>query len=314
VSAAETVARILALVPWLLERPGASVAETAEAFGVDARTVLRDLDTVGYCGLPGLGGGDLFEVDVVEDRILVRMADELRRPLRLTSDEALRLVLAGESVSSALGQELGALRSALDKVRAAIGVPGGISVELEDDGTVWLATLRAAIEQQRQVRIRYRRRGDAAPADRTVHPWTLHVAHGYWYVEGRDERSGGRRSFRLDRIEQVAVLDDAAVPPDGPPEPPRYEPAPGDTTVELELDPQVRWLAEAVDVDEVEERADGGRRVVFRTDAPGWVRRLLLVAGPGARVIRPAELAEAVREEARRALARYEEELAPPPA
>jgi predicted DNA-binding transcriptional regulator YafY len=55
--ATETVGRLLTLLPWLIERPGASVAETAAAFGVSRSIILGDLDTIGYCGLPGLGGG-----------------------------------------------------------------------------------------------------------------------------------------------------------------------------------------------------------------------------------------------------------------
>jgi proteasome accessory factor C len=304
-SAARTVARILALVPWLIERPGASVDEAAEAFGVDRRTVLRDLDTVGYCGLPGLGGGDLFDVTVVEDRIIVTMADELRRPLRPTPQEALRLLLAGESVHASLPRELPTLRSALDKVRAAIDVPAGVSIRLEDDGTIWLDDLRRAIETGRRVAATYRGRQDESPIERRFDPRMLHVAHGRWYVQGRDAEVGEERTFRLDRIAALDVLDDPAELGDAEPVHPLYEPGPEDVKVVLVLESSARWLAEQLRPDEIREMRGGRRRVVFRTDAIPWVRSLVLSAAPAVRVDSPASLRESVRDEARRAAALY---------
>lgn len=303
-SAAETVHRILALVPWLLERPGASVEETAEAFGVDRETVLGDLDTVGYCGLPGLGGGALFEINVVEDRILVGMADELRRPLRLTPLEALRLIATGETVASAFGDELPALRSALDRVRDAVGMAGSVTVTV--DGTAGpVSELREAVRERRQVVMRYQGRGDDAPTERRVHPQRLLLVRGAWYLQARDDGADGPRTFRLDRVADLRVTDEPAEPGEATEVRPRYEPGPDDIDVELSLAPGARWIADAVDAREVEEQ-DGGRlRVRFATDAPRWVAELVLAAAPGAAVVAPGELDERVREEAAAAVARY---------
>lgn len=306
-AAADTVARLLTLVPWLLERPGATVAETAQALGVDRRTILADLDTIGYCGLPGLGGGDLFEVTVIEDRILVRMADELRQPLRLSPREALGLILAGEAAAAALGEELTALRSALSAVKAAAGIPPGVSVTLDEDGSKWLPALRGALESRRRVRLRYRGRGDVTPIGRVLDPWTLHVAEGTWYVQGRDDRSGEQRTFRLDRIAELEVLEEPAapIPQDAALRPPQYEPGPHDVEVELILAPEVRWVADKVRPDVVSDLPRRRRRVVFHTDALAWVCRLVLGAGPGVTVARPLELAAGVAMAAEAALRRY---------
>ena len=122
-SATDDVARMLTLVPWLLERPGASLAETAAAFGVDERTVRRDLlDHLDFCGLPGLGGGDLFTVDLSGDRIVVSMADELQRPVRPTPAEALQLVLGlnyqEECSLREIGEVLGVTESRVCQLHA----------------------------------------------------------------------------------------------------------------------------------------------------------------------------------------------------
>jgi proteasome accessory factor C len=306
VSAASDVARMLTLVPWFLERQGASLDEAADAFGVDRRTIRRDLEHLDFCGLPGLAGGDLFEVDIVGDRVVVRMADELRRPLRPTPREALRLVLTVDAVAEAMGEELPALRSAVDKVRTALGIPEFVADVLEPRAERSVGDARRAVADGLRVVLDYQGRADASPQRREVEPWALHVVDGSWYLQGHDLQADDLRTFRLDR---VAAMEVTSTPvrrsaPDDLPSP-RYTPAPGDLEVELELTIAGRWLLDAIDVDEVIEEQDGGARVCLRTDAPGWIARLVLTAGGEAVVVAPDELRERVTELAREALQGY---------
>lgn len=304
-SAAEDVARMLTLVPWLLERPGATVAEAAAAFDVSERTIRGDLGHLDFCGLPGLGGGDLFEVEIVADRILLRMADELRRPLRPTPREALRLVLTLDAVVEALGDELPALRSAVDKVRGALGIPEAVADVVEPASGADVVAAREAVRDRRRVRFTYQGRADDVPQQRLVDPWALHVLDGVWYLQGHDHGPGALRTFRLDRASALEILDEPAEtePPAELP-PPRYAPGPDDLEVELHLDPAATWILDAIDAEYVvTDRA--GTQVSLRTDAPAWVARLVLMAGGAARVVAPEGLRDDVADLARAALARY---------
>lgn len=307
-SAPDDVARMLTMVPWLLQRPGASLTEIAEAFGVDERTVRGDLDHLDFCGLPGLGGGDLFEVTTVGDRVVLRMAEELARPMRPTASEAMRLVLTVDAVADLLGDELPALRSALDKIRAALGIPPSAADVVGPSGPATLSVLREAVRASRRVRLAYQGRADAVPQDREVDPWALHVVDGSWYLQGHDHRAGARRVFRLDRIASVAPTDQpvTVAAPDEL-EPPRYVPEEDHLAVVLEVGARGRWINDAVSVEELEERDDGGARLRLHTDAPGWLARLVVMAAGEARVVEPAELREQVAAIAAAALERYPE-------
>ncbi len=306
-SARDSVARMLTLVPWLLERPGASLAEAATAFGTDPATIRRELLHLDFCGLPGLAGGDLFEVELIGDRVVLGMADELTRPLRPTPQEAYRLVLTLDAAVVALGDELPQLRVAVDKVRSVLGIPEQqADVVPDDEDTALLAAARAAVRAERRVRLRYRGRGDAAPATREVDPWALDLVDGHGYLQGFDHEVGERRVFRLDRVLSLEPTDIPVITP--APEqlpPPRYVPSPDDLEGELRFERGARWLLDAIDADRIEDHDDGTTRCVLRTDAPEFIARLVLSGGGDLTVVRPAKLRARVRELAEAALAGY---------
>jgi proteasome accessory factor C len=302
-SAGDDVARMLTLVPWLLERPGASLAEAAAAFDVSEATIRRDLSHLDFCGLPGLGGGDLFEVELTHDRVVLRMADELRRPLRPTPTEALRLVLTVDAVAEAMGDELPALRRAVAKIREALDIPERAADVVEPDPVHALALLRRAIAADEQVELDYQGRGDEAPQRRVVDPWALHVTDGTWYLQGHDRAAGDRRVFRLDRIAAASTTGrprEVGVP--ATLDPPRYVPGPEDLEVVLEASPRGRWVQDAVLEDEVIEHDDGSVTIRLRTDAPRWVAQLVVMAAGEVTVRAPASLAELVVTRARAGL------------
>lgn len=302
-SATDAVGRLLALVPWLLERPGAHVDEAAAVIGSDRATVVEDLSMLNFCGLPGRLGGDLFEVELVGDRILLQLAPAFDRPLRPSPDEALRLVLSLDHVAAVLGDELPGLDDALAAVREAAGVPVGVRAAPEP-ATVHLATLRRAVAEQRQVDLAYRGRADVQPRVRRVDPWELLLHRGTWYLHARDHEADDLRTFRLDRVEEVATTDDPlAVPrPPGSLPTPEFQPGPDDVTVDLEVRPDGHWVLDLLDADEVSHAEDGTAQVTVATDAPRWIVSLVLAARGEVVVRGPEQVREAVLRAARAGL------------
>jgi proteasome accessory factor C len=91
--ATDRLARLLALVPYLVARPGARVEEVAKAFGVDEQRLADDLELLFVCGLPGHLPDDLIDASIEGGVISVSNADTIARPLRLGADEALALLV-----------------------------------------------------------------------------------------------------------------------------------------------------------------------------------------------------------------------------
>ena len=136
------------------------------------------------------------------DRIVLNMADELKRPLRLTPREALRLVLTADAVAEAVGEELPALRSAIDKMRDALGIPERVADVVGEDAATHVSMARDAIAQGRQVRLRYQGRADEDPRDRVVDPWTFvdDLLTGWCHLRTAE------RTFAVDRIGEATLL------------------------------------------------------------------------------------------------------------
>lgn len=300
-SATDAVARLLTLTPWLLERPGASIAEAAHAFGVGEQDIRDDLARLDWCGLPGMGGGDVFDVTVTDDRIVLELVHELHRPMRLHPAEALRLVLTLDAVLPTLGDDLPALATARAKVRAAAGVPPGAVVTSDDHDPAIVGTIRTAMTERRRLSFDYRGRQDDQPRRRTVEVWQLDVIADGWYVRAHDVEADGARSFRLDKVVAPRIEDTPATttPPDDLP-PPGF-PADTGRRVRLRLAPDTAWLAGTVQL--VDREVDGDDLIItFDTDALAWIASMVRVAGAGVTIEAPDELATLVQDTARAAL------------
>ncbi|WP_020573848.1 helix-turn-helix transcriptional regulator [Actinopolymorpha alba] len=318
--AKEQVRRLLAMLPYLLAHQGARVTDVARVFGITEKQLVADLGVLWFCGLPGMMPGDYIEVDMDtvegEGVIHVSNADFLARPLRLSADEALGLLVALR-VLRGTGRE--SERALIDRVitrleDAAGQASGGmdkvaVRVDSWEDPQVG-AVVREALDQGRRLHLRYWVPTRDETTDRDVDPMRLVLADGWTYLEGWCHRAEDVRLFRLDRVASAELLDEPAAPP--PQARPRdlsaglFQPSPDDALATLELDPQAAWVAEYYPCEEVTELRDGSLLVRLRVADPRWLRRLALRLGGTARVVEPAELAEAVREDAVRALAAYE--------
>src|SRR3954454_13609418 len=154
----DRMVRLLALVPYLTARPdGVPLAEAARDFGVPERQLRRDLELLWMCGLPGYGPGDLIDLAFDGDRVRVTFAAGMVRPLRLTTDEAVALVVALRTLLELPGLAEGeAVSRALAKVSAAAGQAGdgvstvAVSLEAREDT---LAVVRDALERTRALHL-----------------------------------------------------------------------------------------------------------------------------------------------------------------
>ncbi|MEV0527470.1 WYL domain-containing protein [Streptomyces sp. NPDC050439] len=313
-NAIDQTRRMLSLVTYLRERPGAHVSDVARAFGITEDELISDLDVLPLCGT-SFRGGDLLDIDTDGDRIWWHNPDDVAAPLRLAADEATALLVAARAVSTLPGlreSDRQALVRATAKLETAAGENAGasarLSVTFESEGGVF-AEVDRAISERRRLWLRYYSPARDELTEREVDPIRL-FAVGHTYMEAWCYLSEARRTFRLDRVAEIRILDEASAPPEvelrdlseG-----LVQPAAEDPEVVVEVGPGGRWVAEYYPHDSAEELPDGGLRITLRTPEPTSLRRLALRLGGDGHIVSPADLADSARQAAREALAAYDE-------
>ncbi|MGA3540095.1 helix-turn-helix transcriptional regulator [Micromonosporaceae bacterium DT194] len=309
-ASADRLARLLNLVPYLLARPGIEIAEAAGDLGVTERQLREDLELLWVCGLPGYGPGDLIDMAFDGDRVTITYDAGIDRPLRLTQDEALALVVALRLLAETPGVDnRDAVEGALAKIEDAAGDLAGapVAVRLPGDGDR-VHRLRAAVQSGRALRITYYTAARDETTERTVDPLRVLMVGGRAYLEAWCRRAEGMRMFRADRIDECLELDEpAAVPPHVRPQDVSagvFRPAPDLPLITLRVGRGARWITEYYPCEQV--RPDGDQWLVsLRVTDLAWARRLVLGLGPGVTVVSPPELAEEVRAQAALALDAY---------
>lgn len=310
VGSAQRVSRLLALVPWLAEHDGVTTVEAAAHFGVDVGQLEKDLWLVVCCGLPGHGPDQLIDIQFWDEggRIHVIDPQTLERPLRLTPDEVVALLIGLRILAQVPGtHDRSVLASATAKLEEAVGDAGSDRIVLVDPIA---PEVREAINQSlaegRALAIHYLGASRDVLTDRVIDPIRILPQEGRTYLEAWCRQAGAFRTFRADRIVSATVLDEVSV---------RHEtayPAAGEVgpvdglTVTLSFTARGRAIVESLGLEPQLSNPDGSGRVELIVDDPQWLVRLVLGQGGALVVESPDDLRQRVAQAAREAAAAYE--------
>lgn len=290
------LSRILALIPYVLDKQAVEVSEVIDRFGYTQEQLTRDLNTIFVCGLPGYGPGDLMEAYLDEDEVIIDAADFFTKAPRLTPIEALGLLAAGMTVIGS-GEGSPALESAVGKLSRVVMPDADTSLTVDVlDQSQNVGVLRDAAAEGRVVRIVYRSVGKEETTERDVEPWSVFATLGRWYVLGYCLLVDDQRTFRVDRMKQVEVLEQTFERPASVPEPGvGYSPSKDDVTCVIDLEPPARWVLEYYPVDVMRESSKT-TRIRFHSPDAEVPARLLLRLGMDARLVEGSEVAKRVNE------------------
>ena len=299
-SVTERMARLLGVIPWVVEQGGAHLEEIAARFDYPSEQLLEDLtQRLFFVGVHPFTPDTLIDVHISDGVVDIQYADWFSEPMRLTGEEATRLLAAGRTVldmsserGSPRGDEAAAapLVRALTKLGLSLGSTGTSAVDhidvcLGQAPSETLDDLRRAIGGRRRIEIEYYSQGRDEMTRRAVDPTRLSSHDGAWYLFGWCHRAGAERVFRVDRIRTLTVTEspaEAAVPA-GPP--PALSMDSVDRTVTIRLAPEVAWAADYHRARHRTNHPDGTVEAVFAVAGESWLARLLVQLGPQAEVI-----------------------------
>lgn len=314
-TSASHLSRVLNLVPYLLARPGIRIADAAADLGIGVPELRDDLTLLWMCGLPGYGPGDLIDIAFDDDTVTVTYDAGMTRPVRLSPDEALALVVALRMLADTPGlSDRDVVKRTLDKVAVAAGDAAAAAAQVSLSTTVdddRVDVFSRIVTQGRAVRLTYYSQGRDSSSERVVDPIRVVIADDHAYLHAWCRRAEDVRRFRLDRIDAHSVLDEPAVIP---PHARDLTDAPTTAFVDstlprvvLRVAKRARWIAEYYPCEDIVDDTDGRRVITMRARSLDWAKRLVLGLGTDVEVIEPDELRDMVRDDALAALGRYQE-------
>ena len=311
-TAAAQLRRVLALVPELADDKEHKLNDVARRLGMDALTVLKDLESLATrFDEPG-GFVEGVQVYLETDKVSL-VSNHFRRPMRPTISELRALDLGLAMLRTEVPpDERSCIESARDKVRRTIGrLPPEINFQdthyAESEkpaSTKHLATLRAAFKSRRKVRIDYLHADREDVSARVIQPYSFVISSGNWYVIAYCEETQALRIVRLDRITRVdRVQEEYNVPENfrvsDAVSAHKALSATGSGRMRVKYSPRIaRWIAER---EEGELAPDGSFIVDHPLVDPDWGIRHVLQYGAEAEVLEPASLRDAIRAKLKRA-------------
>jgi len=214
-SSSERVKRLLSVIPWVESQNGPYIEEVASRFDYPQKELIEDLENiVFFVGVYPFTPDCLIEVSMTEERVWVRYADWFRQPMKLNKRELTSLRAAGESLiefnDSLTGdvEEFGPLERALTKLSAfEDGMENIIEIKLATP-TKHLLGVQDSIKDKTVIQIEYLVGSRNELSTRKIEPEKIFTIGGNWYAHAYCKSSSAEKTFRVDRIKDLKILDE----------------------------------------------------------------------------------------------------------
>jgi len=215
-TALERTARALDLIPFISKNPGWSIAELAEKFATTPSQIMKDLEMLFMCGLPGHSHLELIDLEIDEDYVSVRNAQNLTAPRSFNYLEVTALLLGLDSLLNQIIDD--SLRSRAISLRKKMStflghnsviasVVGNGIVPSEIDHIIERALKTASV-----LDIEYRSSRTDSLSSRLIFPINSYLDRGHLYTIAFCQSAGEMRHFRNDRITSAKLVENLPLP------------------------------------------------------------------------------------------------------
>lgn len=295
-TAAARALRLIDLVPYLVSNPGVSVKETATKFGVSVAELLKDLDLLFVCGLPGYTPLELIDLSVEDGVISIRDPQNLEAPRRFSEGEALVMRVALSALEDLLPatkkESVRKLREKLSKLYSA-EIPEDALFYQGDPSKEKMRKIEASIKTGKKLKITYLNPLRGERTNRAISVIRVKAEPKRTLIDAWCDASNGVRTFNLGQIEELEVTKD-------PIEVQENLKSDELLVAKLRADSNSYFVAE--NQAQLRKVSEGYEIEIFQ---PEWLVRKVLAEGGSAQLVEPIELSLRVKDLARKALALY---------
>lgn len=292
--------RLFQIVYHLLDKGQATAPELAARFEVSVRTIYRDIDALSAAGIPvytepGRNGGIRLMNDFVLDQVV------------LSGEEKKEILAALQSVN--ITRSMGESQT-LQKLSALFALPS--ENWLEVDFSRWgnqgfdkekFETLKSAVVHCRHVRIRYAG-SDGGVGERTVQPYRLVYRSKAWYLKAFCTEKQDMRTFKLNRILELTLLEESFVRRSFPEESADDEESYPLVTLRFPKEMAYRVYDE-FDKGQIERQENGDLIASAGMPEGAWLISFLLSFGAQVEILSPSYLREEIARQAEKIVEKY---------
>ena len=300
-NAALRAIRLLDLVPYIVAHPGISITELAKEFSISRDEVLKDLNLLFLCGLPGYTPLELIDISFDEESVVIRDPQNLAAPRNLNESEALiaRIALAALEEStpktSAAYPQIIALREKIAKAFSS-SIPASAITFTLDKERATLEAIEGAIKQELDLEITYNNVTKDSSSRRSITPISIIAEDKRTLVSAYCHSAKGLRTFNLAQISEVSTKE-RIVRTDLE----RLEDSRGSSAEVIIKSEDSSFLSE--NASSLKELSKSCYQIdIFQ---PEWIVRSVLAGADSLELAKPLELRAEIAERAYRALLAY---------
>ncbi len=299
-NAAERALRLLDLVPFVVNNQGITISELASRFSVTREEIVKDLNLLFLCGLPGYTPLELIDLSLEDDVVVIRDPQNLSLPRNFNYSESIVLRIALAALQEIILKSdpryvtLSNLIRKLEDTYSAEIPSEAFHIEIEKD-KIALEIARQALDQGLDLNIKYLNRTKDEVTERRISPQRIRANENKIQLDGYCHLSNDSRTFNLNQILEIKLLPKIEIP-----EPAHASEGFG-SEVELEIynqDSQFFIENEATLVKQSD------NKFVMKLHNPQWLIRHAM-SNKDIKIISPIALKESLLSGAEAALTRY---------
>ncbi|MGA1243381.1 MAG: WYL domain-containing protein [Candidatus Nanopelagicaceae bacterium] len=300
-NAALRAIRLLDLVPYIVAHPGISITELAKVFSISRDEVLKDLNLLFLCGLPGYTPLELIDISFDEESVVIRDPQNLAAPRNLNESEALiaRIALAALEEStpktSAAYLQIIALREKIAKAFTS-SIPASAITFTLDKERATVEAIENAIKQELDLEMTYNNVTKDSSSRRSITPISIIAEDKRTLVSAYCHSAKALRTFNLAQISEVSTKERSTRT-----DLERLEDSRGSSAEVIIKSEDSRFVSE--NASSLKEISKSCYQIdIFQ---PEWIVRSVLAGADSLELAKPLELRAEIAERANRALLAY---------
>lgn len=299
-NAISRVARAMDVIPYVLENPGIKIETLATKFGVDQKQIIKELELIFLCGLPGYTPYELIDLTFEDGFVTIIDPQLFDKPRKFTETEGviinLGLVLLKNSISDT--NQIQVIDHLIQKLTAKFKVTSSAVIEKLSKPDFY-DEITKSINQNDSICIDYASISEDSLYQRLIKPLRISIRNGFYYLYATDLERDVDRVYRMDQIRSISSIQSNSQS--------RVNEVSENDEIDFELMVVDQLITEKFrDIFTEVIQSEKHFMVKGKSSNRQWLYRWILSHGSAIQILGPEKLKESVRARAQSALDHYQ--------